>query len=295
MQISTMSVVVGGTVCNASCPFCVARMTPTNGVPERASEPKWDNFKAALRFAKNSGVSTVLITGKGEPTLYRSHIDETLVKIRNSEFAFIELQTNAIPIAMQSKLEMGSEWSKLLHSWKEMGLTTIAISIVSPHDWRNQQVYTPHGHYPPLFLTIKFLRDHGINVRLSCIMTKGNVDSVKSVQELLAFAKENDAFQVTLIPVTKPAKSEDQEAYDYVSQNNVDSAVAEIRQHLEGYGTKLLEMPHGAVVYDLKGQNVCLSNCLTETSNPDKIRQLIYFTHDGSLRYSWQYAGARLL
>jgi len=48
------------------------------------------------------------------------------------------------------------------------------------------------------------------------------------------------------------------------------------------------------VVYDLNGQNVCLTNCLTGSSDPDNTRQIIYFP-DGRIMYDWRFPGARIL
>ena len=296
MNINTMSIVVGGTKCNASCPFCVARMTPTMGTPEKPDAPKWGNLPAAIKYAEQAGASTFLLTSKGEPTLWPDLVTDTLMRLQDSKVAFREMQTNAIPIVMGSKRDpKHPKWGAALDAWKTLGLNTLAVSIVSPHDFQNQQVYAPGGLYPPLKETIKFLRECGFNVRLSCIMVKGYTDTIEKVEKLVNFARENDAFQVTLIPVTKPGHAEDPEAYAYVSENQVPELAVQLRDHFDKVGNRLLVMPHGAVVFDYEGQNVCVSNCLTETTDPTKIRQLIYFTHDGSLRYSWQYAGARIL
>jgi hypothetical protein len=55
-----------------------------------------------------------------------------------------------------------------------------------------------------------------------------------------------------------------------------------------------MHLPHGATIYDVKGQNVCMTNSLTLSTNPDEIRQLIYFP-DGRLMYDWVHMGARVL
>jgi hypothetical protein len=55
-----------------------------------------------------------------------------------------------------------------------------------------------------------------------------------------------------------------------------------------------MELVHGAIVYDLHGQNICLTNALTIEPRSDEIRQLIFFP-DGHLRYDWQYKGAIIL
>jgi hypothetical protein len=47
-------------------------------------------------------------------------------------------------------------------------------------------------------------------------------------------------------------------------------------------------------VYDIEGQNVCMTNSLTRDTNIENIRQIIYFP-DGHIRYDWEYTGAVLL
>jgi molybdenum cofactor biosynthesis enzyme MoaA len=94
----TMSIVVGSAACNARCPFCVSHMTPANGVEIKADEIDFRNWHQACHLAKDSGVTTVLLTGKGEPTLFPKQISAYMKEL-NGHFPLIELQTNGIPIA----------------------------------------------------------------------------------------------------------------------------------------------------------------------------------------------------
>ncbi len=59
-------------------------------------------------------------------------------------------------------------------------------------------------------------------------------------------------------------------------------------------GAELMRLMHGAIVYDVDGQNICFSTCLTPDPSLKELRQLIFFP-DGHLRYDWQYPGAILL
>ena len=68
MKINTFTVIVGGMACNARCPYCVSKMTPDCGM-KKSAEPNWRNFNVACKFARDAGVSTALLTGKGEPTI----------------------------------------------------------------------------------------------------------------------------------------------------------------------------------------------------------------------------------
>ena len=107
MKIQTFSVVVGGAKCNAKCPYCVSKLTGCmDGVKEdqKPMEINKRNFHKACNFAKQSGVSTVLLTGKGEPLIYHQHITRYLEMIENWQFPFVELQTNGILLKPISEL-----------------------------------------------------------------------------------------------------------------------------------------------------------------------------------------------
>lgn len=73
-----------------------------------------------------------------------------------------------------------------------------------------------------------------------------------------------------------------------------DYQVGSIKAYVVTRGTRLRPLMHDAVIYDVAGQNVCLSNCLTMDADKDDFRQLIYFP-SGELRWDWQYSGARIL
>ena len=62
------------------------------------SDEELPNFESAVLFAKQAQVSTVLLTGKGEPTLYPEEITRVLTALKPHGFPFTELQTNALAI-----------------------------------------------------------------------------------------------------------------------------------------------------------------------------------------------------
>ena len=56
-----------------------------------------------------------------------------------------------------------------------------------------------------------------------------------------------------------------------------------------------MQLPHGGVVYDFQGQNLCMTDCLTMSpSSEDGLRQIIFYP-SGKLTYDWQYKGAILM
>jgi molybdenum cofactor biosynthesis enzyme MoaA len=291
MKIKTFSILAGSEACNARCPFCVSKMTPKLGLDMKEPDVNWRNFKIAGKLAKQAEVDTVLITGKGEPTLFPNQITKYIDNLKEFDFPFIELQTNGI--------SMADNWPKyepLLKDWYDKGLTMVAISIVHYEPKKNKEVYLPYrDNYIDLPKLITNLHSVGLSVRLSTILANNYIDNAGDLEKMLCFAKTNNVEHLTLRPVNKPNETRNLDVYKWVAKNHLTKPqFKEIRNYLESKGKRLLSFPQGGVIYDVDGQNVCLANSLTRSEDPDKIRQLIFFP-DGHLRYDWEYKGAILL
>jgi molybdenum cofactor biosynthesis enzyme MoaA len=288
MKISTFSIVCGGRKCNAKCPYCVSKMTKGVGKCDASVDDiNIRNFKKACSFAKQSGVSTALLTGVGEPLLYPKHITKYLSILQEYDFPFIELQTNGI--------ELDHFRNGALPRWYTMGLDTVSLSVAHWVDKENQEIFG--DEWKSLKDNIRLLHDLGFSVRLSCVMVDGWVNNLEQVKKMIAFCQGNDVEQLTCRPVGMPDDSKSQTIKRWVTQRSIDK---EVEQEIADYfarsqkSTLLLELPHGANVYDYDGQNISINNCLTHSTNPDEVRQLI-FAADGHLRYSWTYPGAILI
>ena len=108
----------------------------------------------------------------------------------------------------------------------------------------------------------------------------------------MLFRSANKVEQLTFRPVTKPDKSENEAIFKWTSEHHVPAELeGQLNKHLSSVGNSVLELAHGATVYDVRGQNVCMTNCLTIQPDNDELRQVIFFP-DGHLRYAWQYSGA---
>lgn len=302
MKIQTFSIVIGTKACNAGCPFCVSHMTGFKDVPKRGEIYK-PNFEKACRMAQMNGTTTVLMTGKGEPTLYPEEITEYLKLLSEWGFPLIELQTNALDIGWLASDGLARDCKRLsretLANWRKLGLNTIAISVVSERPEHNIEVYlnkSRHKDYPDLSTTIAFLHEIGFTVRLCVMMQKGAVDTPKRVEELITFCKQTQVDQLTIRPIRRTAAPTNSDPTSlYVDQRGIDeSETRAIRRWCDDNGTKLMSLMHGATVYDIRGQNCCLSDCLTIDATADDIRTLIFYS-DGRLAYDWQYAGATIL
>lgn len=286
MKIQTLTIVAGTNACDAHCPFCVSKMTPSTAGQQ--PEINWHNFRVACLLAKQTGVTTALITGKGEPTLYPDQVSEYITNLVGYEFPLIELQTNGLQIAKP-------DMKGYLQDWYGRGLTTVALSTVHWNEEKNKSIYGSSYSIP---LMVGRLHDAGLSVRLTVMLIKGYIDTMEKIEELIHTCKNWGIEQLTVREIERPTNirgNREKAAIGWVMENQPGREFCkDIRDWLSAIGTKVLELPFGAEVFDVNGQNVCLSNCLTVNEAKDTLRQLIFFP-DGHLRYSWQHTGAILL
>jgi hypothetical protein len=310
MKIQTMSIVAGTEACNARCPFCVAGMTPAHRLGRQPTPIHLRNLPKACTLAKMAGVTTVVITGKGEPTLFPQQISAYLDALQEYDFPFIELQTNGIKLAEglrqadRLKAELQTEGSQsnhvsaeLLAEWYRKGLTTIMLSVVGTEAELNRQIYVPHRkQYFDLAALVARIKEMGYVVRLCIVGIQGGVDSVARLQEALAFARHHQVDQVTWRPATATdVITKDPAINEWIAKHSLTreqwQAIAEwARDH----GRLLMNLVHGCAVYDVSGQNLCMANCLTLDPQEPELRQIIFWPH-GRLTYDWRYEGAILL
>lgn len=295
MKIQTFSIVVGTRACDAHCPFCVSRMTGF-GMLAKTAEIDEVNFAKACRLAEMNHTTTVLMTGKGEPTLYPAEITKYLEMLQKWQFPFVELQTNGLNLGRLAAGEAPRNPEltvETLRYWRELGLNTIALSVVDVRAENNAKVYS--NNYPDLAKTIHFLHSLGYTVRLCVMMMNGVVDSVERVEEVLAFCRLHGVEQLTIRPIRKPKEVSHSDATsNFVMQHGLlqEQEEAIVRHYLhENRFQRMMTLSHNAVIIDVNGQNLCLSDCLNETGESDEIRTLIFYS-DGRLTYSWDHDSA---
>lgn len=195
-----------------------------------------------------------------------------------------------------------------MYKWKYLGLDYIAVSVVGINPEHNKQIYLHHRkvEYPNLETTIAFLHAMGFRVRLCVMMHDNMVDCPERLNEVLQWCRDNEVEQCTARPIRKPVGTIQIDNSDditkYVSEHGLDfdqeRAIQEWinAQCREGRAKVLMTLMHGkneVKVYDVGGQNLCLSDCLTLEETADDIRTLIFYG-DGDITYDWVHRGAKL-
>lgn len=283
MKAHTFSIVVGDRRCNANCPYCIAKMTSSEQICADFDKKK---FKRACRIADQmrDGLMNVILTGLGEPLLAPRQIDEYLWAM-DGLFPRIDLQTNGILI--EKNLED-------LKRWQQMGLSLVCLSVAGTNAVESNSVMGIQAEYD-YWRTASLLKDIGLAVRLNCTMTKTGIHTPDDAELILDRANNVGIDQVTFREVEMPYEVSDDKVGLWVYANKASGAAVRLLHHLESRGAvNLLDMPHGGVVFDYGGQNVAIANCLTTSTDPNDIRQIIYFP-DGRLQYDWRYRGAKIV
>lgn len=287
-DVQTYTAVAGNHCCNAHCPYCVSKQTPCHR-EDNSLEVDWINFDAGAKYAMMFGAATFLITSKGEATLFPDQITTFIMNGHRLGFPIIELQTNGL--LLRSLAEKGH-----LKKWKKEGLNLVALSCVSARQEVNKDMIGKG--YLDLEESVKILHDHGISVRLSCIMIRGLVHDLERSKEMIQYANRIGVEQLKLYPVSLAKNCLRNDIKEWLDQRiplGVDMTM--LKQHLDACHVTLRHLAHGDTVYsysddETEDQNVAFGSCLTESSGND-IRQVIY-CRDGHVRYSWQYKSAIL-
>ncbi len=262
MNFDTFSVVVGDKTCNASCPWCIGKRTKTNF--NLTLTPNWNRFNKACAWA-NRVTDTAILTGKGEPTLHWDLLLKYTERLDKYRFDFVELMTNGVLLSEAGIAEL-----------EENGLTTLCLSIAH-HDSKinNQLMGLPEDY--DYRNVIDWANKAGLAVRLNVTAVKGGIEYLNNMVRA-----------ITTYGVMQTTFREVNLAAEYFS------SLDWLRDHLEGYADLLLEYDYGLKVYNYQGYNVAVTNCLTESVNPRKQRQLIFWP-GGELTYSWSCKAARIL
>lgn len=288
MKIQTLSIIAGESTCNARCPFCISQMT---GKDIKVKPLNIQNFNKACRLAQINDVTNVIITGKGEPTLYPDQITNYLKALKKYNFPVIELQTNAILFDKQRE-----KYAAYLKKWYHLGLTFIAISIVHYDPEKNRKNYIPYEKfYPDLKKLVSLLHSYGYSIRLTCTLVKGYIDSADEAKEMIKQTKTWGVEQLTLREVAIPRVSQNITVSKWTKAHQpTQKDLNSIEEYIIKNGHKLATFDYGGAIYDVDDQNVCFTNALTLHKDTENFRQAIYFP-DGHLRFDWQYQGAIII
>ncbi len=269
MKFDTLSIVVGTRACNANCKFCVSKITCNE-----SKKVMYDYHRLEIALRLGSHLDEVILTGVGEPTLDPDNLAMLTYRIFEADFPIITLQTNGI--------DLNREYLQRLY---DAGLSRVALSVCSLDSEVNDSIMG--AKMPDPFEFTKMAAGIGLSTRLAVVVTK---EAFGLGTEKLHIFMDSCSLEKSVNQLTFRELGGDSEwnTANYVGLSEFE------RSLLQRGAIELFNFDYGARVYDFSGQNVCIASCLTESTNPDRQRQLIYYP-DGRLRFSWQHQGAVIL
>jgi len=128
-------------------------------------------------------------------------------------------------------------------------------------------------------------------------MLNDYISDVESIDTMIDFSKRYGVEQLTLRPVNKPDITLDYGISKWIEQHSLsDGQKDTIQGYIDdkvahGSAVVLEKFPFGGRIYDINGQNVCITNSLTRDPDTEQIRQLI-FLPPGTITEDWVYPGS---
>lgn len=260
MRVQSLSVVTPGNACMNKCQFCVSRM---NHVRNKDLYPRLfaTNNKAneaylmRLKFAKDSGCNTVMLTGTCEPQQNMWFLRKFGEINRENGFMFpcVEIQTTGARLTRDD----------IAFLRRDVGVSTVSLSVAALDDVANNSIICPpSGAEINLEQICEEIVDEGMNLRLSLNLTSW-FDSIDA-EQLFAKCRQLQAHQVTLRILYEDGSSSApaQWVRDHaMGLGNLRDYIGYIRMH----GRQLERLEYGRVRYSIEGLSTVIDDdCMAE-------------------------------
>lgn len=261
-QNLTISIPYKGCDKRPSCPYCVSAIT---GGVESNVGLMHRNMMKVKTLATAAQVSSVLLTGKGEPFL-------NFYEVLNFSYFFrdfpLEIQTNGIWLGKH----LGKEFEELYQN----GMNVIAISVDNPAlQGDSVKAISEAAHKLGMVVRVTF------NVT-NALGRFGTSDG------LLGLCKKWSVDQMTLRNIVSPNNVKETKQTKWIEKNIDPEKYENLKNSLSGGAWPLIRtLQFGTPVYNRDGIAVSFSDyCIQDGNNNEDIRSLIYL-EDGHMYTSW--------
>lgn len=278
MAIQSLSIVVPGKKCINNCKFCVSRTHEDIVYKDRITgsfgewgSPAYKRYQKALRYAKDLGCTTAMLTGECEPQQNMPFVKNFLSLSNNNSntreshsiFNNIEIQTTGRGLTREKIFDLA-----------ERGVNTFSISVSSFDDEENNRIIgVPYDDKINLVELCKNIKDAGCLLRMSLNLNKAFYH-IQDTAGLLRNCKQvYEADQVTLRKLYKSGKNCEQDKW-ITNHCNVYKD-DDYFQYIKMNGTLLETLPYGMAKYSLEGVGTVADNDCMAKKNTEEIRYLI--------------------
>ena len=268
MAIQSLSIVVPGKNCINNCKFCVSRTHEDIVYEDRISD-EFSVFEGkyvkALRYARDLGCTTLMLTGECEPQQNSLFLRKFLKDLLpENMYNNIEIQTTGRCLT--------KEYICRLRNW---GVNTFSISVSSFDDEENNRII---GNKDPLNQInlrnlCKEIKNAGCLLRLSLNLNDSFYYFLDTSGILRVCKQVYDADQVTLRKLYKSGKDCEQDKW--ITNHCNACADDDYFQYIRMNGTPLETLPYGMTKYSLEGVGTVADNDCMAKNNVEDIRYLI--------------------
>jgi len=264
LKAENLAISIPNKGCDKKCPYCISRIT---GYITANADLMLRNAKKVLNVARTADVTSVLFTGKGEPTLNMEMLLQLAYIFRDYP---LELQTNGIKLLSKPDVYVGELF--------DSGFDTIAVSIDS-----REQLETSTR----LFNTIARL-DMVARITLNVTDLLGDL----TFKEVISYCQLHDIRQLTIRKVVAPQHvASDMEPVRWIQEHAPESLytdfMKEVKWHIAD-APLLRVLGDGMKVYELDKQLSFVHSdyCIQEQDKGTNVRSLVWL-EDGHLYTSW--------
>lgn len=279
-KIYSVSALTGNGACNANCSFCAGKYLR----PEANENPNYyKNLEAAIKLSARYGGWSLSLTSSGEPTCDPEGLTRALEVYKKCEqvgayFPNVNLFTNGILFADKDYC------NKYLGGWSELGLNNIAISLHAENEEGQAKAYNLKS-YPSLDTIVENIREHGMGVRATLLLRKGEIDNAARYESAVNTLIDKGIDNITSWPIGNPDSTRNEYTPSWLGLMGIKNWLHNNAKLCHGH-------EWGGGVYDYKGNILRITDYVTKHDpKKDFVRQLVVF-QDGTVAYSWIKEGA---
>jgi len=260
MKAQNLTICVPYEGCDKNCPYCVSKMT---GYIEYNDYLFEKNLSKVKTLADNANITSVLLTGKGEPMM---NVGMTGKLAHYFSDYPIELQTNGIKLLQSFNLD--APFDMLRH------VDVIAFSF--------DRFYL-FDDFKGLF---HYLDNMGKVIRVTMNVTNA-LDNI-GLSEYIKKCKDTKVRQFSFRQIVAPnGTPEESPERQWIRGNTDPHHYDDLAKEIGTTGREIRTLPFGAVIKDIDGVSVTYFDyCVQDNSSSDDIRSLIY-QEDGHCYTSW--------
>ena len=276
MKINSISIVPQEIGCNYKCKYCIAHMTQSVRSTVRKPGISLPKLERCLKYAKDLGAGTAIVTSSGEPLLGSWTNIENILWLTKKYFGQIDFHTNASLILEEP--EFGRNFSQMIAPY----ITNITITVASYEPLANKYIMGADIDYYKLF---ELLNNLGIIIRLSCVVCKDGINSYESIKNYIERFSQIGVSQIVFrelwIPNNCDPKISDWCKFNYIPQKEINSWLKRLNKE---NNCKSLAF-WGDQPYDYNGVGVATSTC-TKNNTTESIKSVVY-RPDNNLYPDW--------